>query len=84
MDYDAADAEWVSMLEDALDGFIPHTATHEKAVGIARQVLGQGYSSLSQHQKSVFDSVFSPLLSQQQSARDKARVKELLSRDTPP
>lgn len=69
--------EWMEFLEETLDG---GTFTTNPALGIAKQVVGQGINSLSEKQKQVFDQQIWPALRPLQIARDRRRnIERILS-----
>lgn len=77
--FDVEDSELSDLISDAVDdGYIEEkTAAH----GIALQVINQGFSSLTDAQKRVYNAYISPALKRLQERRDATHRRELMERD---
>lgn len=85
MDYDCSDEiELHQMIEHILDNHALDTTEQQSAAGIAKKVLDQGWSSLTDRQQGLFNRVFRPLLRQQQDQLDTQKAAYLMSKESPP
>ena len=76
---DHVDFELYEAVSDAVDeGYLEEGTP---AYGIAQQVVDQGYDSLSDKQKWVYDNKVLPALKGAQEYHDAERRRELLERD---
>ncbi|HVQ07416.1 MAG TPA: hypothetical protein VMS43_03170 [Allosphingosinicella sp.] len=76
---DHVDFELYEMVSDAVDE--GHLDEESAAYGIAQKFIHEGYDSLSDKQKWVYDNRVLPALKGLQEDRDAERRRELLERD---
>lgn len=76
---DHVDFDLHDLVSDATDEGLIEEGT--PAYGVAQQVINQGYDSLSDRQKWVYDHRVVPALRRLQEQRDAERARELLERD---
>jgi hypothetical protein len=76
---DHVDFELYEMISDAVDEGYIEEATPE--YGVAQQVIHQGYDSLTDRQKWVYDNRILSALKRFQGMQDAQRRRELLERD---
>jgi hypothetical protein len=76
---DHVDMELYEMVSDAVDE--GHLDEESAAYGIAQRVIHEGYKSLSEKQKWVYDNKVLPALQGLQNDGDVERFRDLLERD---
>ena len=84
MDDLSDDAELHELIEYVLCNHALSAPEQVKAAGVAKQVLQQGLSSLSEKQLGLFNGVLGPYLRNRQSQLAAEHRARLLNRDTPP
>ena len=76
---DHVDFELYETVSDAVDE--GHLEEGTPAYGIAQQVIDQGYDSLSDKQKWIYDNKVLPALKAMQKEREADRIRELMERN---